>query len=268
MQRREPLVLPGRLVVRAQQIRRPSRAGRSHRARARAPRSPARDAGSPAGEIARTRAQRSSASVGRASGPASSFAISTSSASAACGWPTPACSWRLEDVEQIRVAAGLAIQPRELGRARARPARRARSPGAASLEIDDLEERGDRLAQLLEHDLVDLRDAREQDLGILAGHRRRRAARDHALGQPARRRDRLDLAAQDIDQIAPALGRLVQPLERVQRAGVVRLIREHVAPRRDRGRAIGQLVLFERGDAREQRRAAATDPRPTRPACA
>ena len=132
----------------------------------------------------------------------------------------------LEDVEQIGVAAGLPIQAREL-------AERLR---VVLVAVEQLEVCGDRLVGLAEHDLVHLGDAHEQRAGV--GHR---------AG--------VQLAAQHVDQLAPFLGALVQALERVERAGVGRLVLQHVAPRRDRGGAIAELVLLERGHARQQRAA-------------
>jgi len=101
--------------------------------------------------------------------------------------------------------------------------------------IEHLEPGGDRLVGLVQALLLDLGDPAEQRDGV----------------------DRLgvDHAAQDVDQLAPLLAGEVQPLERVQRGGVVRVIVQHVAPRRDRGVALAELILLECGDAREQRAA-------------
>ena len=130
----------------------------------------------------------------------------------------------LADIDQVGMTLGGAVEARELDE----------RTGVLAVAIEDLEPCADRLVALVELALVDLGDAREQRDVLLV-------VRD------------VDLAAEDVDQVAPARGRLEQTLERVQRAGIARLIGEHVAPGGDRGLLVAQPLLLELRHAGEQR---------------
>ena len=125
----------------------------------------------------------------------------------------------LEDVELIGGPVGLAVQPGQL----------VERGGVVADVIEHLEVGDDRLARLGQHHLVDLGQAAQ--LGHLGGG---------VVGA-------LDLVAQQLGEVAPAIAGLVQPLEVGQRRRVLRRLGQHVAPRGDRAIGIAEALRVELG---------------------